>query len=171
VELDGENVVIGSADDVVAEDSRTWQGLADWRVVDIALGDPNDDGRAELVLALFKPDEAGVIRSHPFVLGFREGAYRTTWGGSAVAEPIHELELGDVDGDGVQELVVLEEALGTAEAGSNAPPSELRTVAIWGWHGWGFSLAWRSPPARYHNLVLTPSGIGSAFNINVDVDQ
>ncbi|UCC64394.1 MAG: hypothetical protein JSV36_04875, partial [Anaerolineae bacterium] len=33
-----------------------WQGLPEWRVLDLALGDPNDDGRGELLLALWKPD-------------------------------------------------------------------------------------------------------------------
>jgi len=156
VRLDGENVVIVSTDGILATDNRMWHGLPDWRVVDIALGDPNDDGRSELLLALFKPDEAGVVRSHPFVLGFREGTYRVLWGGSAVADPIHEVELGDVDGDGVQELVVLEEASGFEESPHSAGTNDLRTVTVWDWHGWGFSLAWRSPPGRYRNLVLTP---------------
>jgi hypothetical protein len=146
---------------------ETWRGLPEWRVVDLALGDPNDDGRSELVLALWKPDTAGVPRdsteplsrdfvelsrdaraerlveaSHPFIIGYREGAYRVLWGGSAVADPIREVELGDVDGDGVQELIVLEE-LGDDCA-----------VTVWRWHGWGFSLMWRSPPDRYRDLAL-----------------
>ena len=41
---------------------ETWRGLPEWRVVDLALGDPNDDGRNELLLALWKPDAAGVPR-------------------------------------------------------------------------------------------------------------
>jgi hypothetical protein len=65
----------------------------------------------------------------------------------AVADPIRKVELGDVDGDGVQELVVLE------EQGND------RAVTVWRWHGWGFSLAWRSPPGRYRDMVLIP-GVG-----------
>jgi hypothetical protein len=113
-------------------------------VVDLALGDPNDDGRGELLLALWKPDAEGVPRSHPFVVGYREGAYRILWGGSAVADPIREVELGDVDGDGVQELIVLEEQGEGLDS----------VVAVWHWHGWGFSLAWRGPPGRYRDLAL-----------------
>jgi poly-gamma-glutamate synthesis protein (capsule biosynthesis protein) len=123
---------------------ETWRGLPEWRVVDLALGDPNDDGRGELVLALWKPDAEGVPRSHPFIIGYREGAYRILWGGSAVADPIREVELGDVDGDGVQELIVLEER------------GHGLAVTVWRWHGWGFSLVWRSPPGRYESLVLIP---------------
>jgi poly-gamma-glutamate capsule biosynthesis protein CapA/YwtB (metallophosphatase superfamily) len=134
-----------------------WQSPPAWRVVDLALGDPNDDGRGELLLALWKPDAAGVARSHPFVVGYRGGIYRALWGGSAVSEPIHEVELGDVDGDGVQELVVLEEWGDGSE----------RAVAVWRWHGWGFSLAWRSPPGRYRDLVLTPGEAGGPPTIRV----
>lgn len=48
-----------------------------------------------------------------------------------MADPIREVELGDVEGDGVQELVVLE------EQGNG------RVVTVWHWHGWGFSLLHR----------------------------
>ncbi|UCC63624.1 MAG: CapA family protein [Anaerolineae bacterium] len=124
-----------------------WRGLPEWRVVDLALGDPNGDGRSELLLALWKPDAEGGPRSHPFIVGYRQGAYRVLWGGSAVADPILEVELGDVNGDGVQELIVLEEHGGGPD----------RAVTVWRWHGWGFSLAWRSPPGRYRDLALIAS--------------
>lgn len=137
---------------------EVWRGLPEWRVQDLALGDPDDDGRAEILLALLKPDAAGRLRSHPFIVGYRQGAYRVLWGGSAVADPIRELELGDVDGDGVQELVVLEER-------DNA-----RAVTVWRWHGWGFSLAWRSPPGRYRDLALIPGEAGAPLTISVAVE-
>lgn len=171
VQMDDDNVVISSQDDVVAPGDRLWRGLPEWQVVDLAVGDPNDDGRAELMLTLFKPDQDGVMRSHPFILGFREGAYRVLWGGSAVSEPIHEIELGDVDGDGVQELIVLEEASEKAGGTGGTGPFTLRTVSVWDWHGWGFSLAWRSPPGRYRNLVLTGDENGSSPIITVTVGR
>jgi hypothetical protein len=136
---------------------EVWRGLPEWRVVDLALGDPNDDGRSELLLVLWKPDAAGVPRSHPFIIGYREGAYRILWGGSAVADPIREVELGDVDGDGVQELIVLE------ERGDGC------AVTVWRWHGWGFSLMWRSPPGRYRDLALITGGADHPPIISVAV--
>jgi poly-gamma-glutamate capsule biosynthesis protein CapA/YwtB (metallophosphatase superfamily) len=144
---------------------EVWRGLPEWRVVDLALGDPNDDGRGEILLALWKPDAAGVLHgsaelvevSHPFLVGYRGGTYRVLWGGSAVADPIHEVELGDVDGDGVQELVVLE---GQGD-GLN------RAVSVWRWHGWGFSLVWRSPPGHYRDLMLIPGEVGPPPTISV----
>jgi hypothetical protein len=149
--LDGQVVVYGQG-------AEAWRGLPEWRVADLALGDPNDDGRGELLLALWKPDGEGVQRSHPFIAGYREGAYRVLWGGSAVPDPIHEVALGDVDGDGVQELVVLEERDGA------------RAVSVWRWHGWGFSLAWRSPAGRYRDLALVPGGAGGPSNISVGLE-
>ncbi|NIO69830.1 MAG: hypothetical protein GTN71_12575 [Anaerolineae bacterium] len=170
---------------IVYQDSiETWWGLPEWRVVDLALGDPNDDGRSELVLAIWKPDAAGVPRdstepssrdfvelsrdaqaeglvevSHPFIIGYREGAYRILWGGSAVADPIREVELGDVDGDGVQELIALE------ERGDDC------AVTVWRWHGWGFSLMWRSPPGRYRDLALIASRADHPPIISVAVES
>ncbi len=74
-------------------------------------------------------------------------------------DAIQEVELGDADSDGVQELVVLEER------------GEERAVTVWRWHGWGFSLVWRSPSGRCRDLALVPGQAGSRFNINVGVDR
>jgi len=136
VRLEGEQVVVYEAG------VEAWRGLPEWRVADLALGDPNDDGRAEIVLALWKADGEGVLRSHPFIVGYRGGTYRVLWGGSALAKPIHEVELRDVDRDGAEELLVLEEQGDTDPAGSTGGGWAL---AAWRWHGWGFSLLWRSP--------------------------
>jgi poly-gamma-glutamate synthesis protein (capsule biosynthesis protein) len=143
---------------IYSDGTEAWRSPPTWRVVDVALGDPNDDGRGEVLLALWKPGLDGletpspeklrVPRSHPFIVGYRGGIYRTLWGGSAVSDPIHEVELGDVNGDGDQELIVLD----------GDGPDE-RTVSVWRWHGWGFSLMWRSDPGAYRELSLSGDGI------------
>jgi poly-gamma-glutamate synthesis protein (capsule biosynthesis protein) len=134
---------IGTQAVIYQDGAEVWRSPDTWRVVDLALGDPNDDGRHELLLAFWRPDDDGVPRSQPFIVGYRGGVYRTVWGGSPVDNPIYEVALGDVDGDGREDLVVLEE----------------QAVAVWRWHGWGFSLMWRSPPGRYQDLILSEEGL------------
>ena len=139
---------------IYQDGGEAWRSPDEWQVVDLAMGDPNQDGRNELFLALLRPDADGVLRSHPFIIGYRGGSYQELWGGSAVGEPILEVELGDVDGDGLQELIVLEDR--QTEGG--------QAIAVWRWHGWGFSLFWRSPAERYEGLSLFPAeGKASAF--------
>ncbi len=139
---------IGDRAVIYQDNVEVWRSPDTWRVVDLALGDPNDDGRHELLLAFWRPDDDGVPRSQPFIVGYRGGIYRTVWGGSPVDNPIYEVALGDVDGDGREDLVVLEE----------------RAVAVWRWHGWGFSLMWRSPPGRYQDLILSEEGLITLAN-------
>lgn len=141
VRLVGEQVTIYEAGAVA------WQSPPEWRVLDAALGDPNDDGRYELMLALLRPDPDGHERSQPYMVGHRGGAYQVIWGGRPVTDPIREIEVGDVDGDGVQELVVIETR------------SDGDAVAVWRWTGWSFGLVWRerdetSLVGRYYDLVL-----------------
>jgi len=142
---DGQLEIVRRAGEQVTiyrEGAAVWQSPAAWRVVDVALGDPNDDGRNELFLALWRADPDGFERSQPYIVGYRGGEYKLLWGGRPVTSPILEVELGDVDGDGVQELVVLEDQ------------GDAQSIAVWRWQGWSFSLVWRSQPGYYQNLVL-----------------
>lgn len=141
------------AAEILQAGQTVWRSPPDWTVRDLALGDPNLDGRYEVLLAV---DAAG-RGSQPIVIGYRGGLYRQLWGGSPVADPILEVELADLDGDGGQELAAIE----TAAGGSS------RDVAVWRWHGWGFSLVWRSPPGDYHDLIVLPPADGSPALLSV----
>jgi poly-gamma-glutamate capsule biosynthesis protein CapA/YwtB (metallophosphatase superfamily) len=155
---DGEPELVRRAGEqvtVYAGDSAVWQSPAGWRVVDVALGDPNDDGRGEMVLALRRTDAGGYERSQPYIVGYRGGDYRLLWGGRAVAAPILEVELGDVSGDGRQELIVLE------------AHDEGARLAVWRWQGWSFSLVWRSQPGPFRNLSLQPAAGGMLLVVDV----
>jgi len=143
---------------IYQDGESVWRSPPEWRVLDLASGDPNNDGRYELLLAIDKPDSAGKLGSHPFILGYRGGLYRLLWGGSPVSDPILEVELGDVNGDGIEELLAVESPVNTGDQ---------RFVTIWGWHGWGFSLLWRSPPGSYQDLVLYSPGEGKPLMISV----
>lgn len=129
------------------ESAALWHNEGpEWRVTRVDAGDPNDDGRLELALLLWKPDEAGRLRSHPFLVGWRGGRYRVVWGGSATREPVQDLAIGDLDGDGYDELVVLE--------GGSDPGDPGDHVSVWRWHSWGFELRWRSAAGRWSDLTL-----------------
>lgn len=129
-----------------------WRSEPDWQVVDLALGDPNNDGRTDIIAALWKEDEEGSLQSHPYIFAHRGGRVKLIWGGSAVTYPIYELILADIDGDSLQELVVLE----SAKTGDNRAAA-LRTLSVWDWRGWHYSLRWRSEPGNYHNLRFIPA--------------
>ncbi|MBN1484902.1 MAG: hypothetical protein JXA37_09285 [Chloroflexia bacterium] len=130
------------------EGQVVWRSKPEWRVVDVAAGDVGDDLRQELLLAMWREDEGGVERSQPYIIGYRNGRYDLVWGGSPVSEPIYELDLGDVDGDGANELVVLTGLYG------DAPGTPARYLTVLGWNGWGFTRLWRSEAGRYRQLRL-----------------
>jgi poly-gamma-glutamate synthesis protein (capsule biosynthesis protein) len=129
---------------VYEEGTAVWRSPDAWRVVDVALGDPNDDGRYEIMLAIRQKDADGYERSQPYIVGHRGGLYKLLWGGRPVVDPIQELAVADVDGDGSDELIVIEElANGSA-----------RALSVWRWAGWTFSLVWRSDYGQYSDLLL-----------------
>ena len=146
---------------VYRDGELVWRSPSEWKVLDLALGDPNDDGRAEVLLALDKPGPKGELTSHPFILGYRGGTYRVLGGGSAVSDPLLEVELGDLDGDAVQELIVLEKPQGGAA----------QTVSVWRWHGWGFSQLWRSQEGSYRDVILLSGEKGELSRISVAVQE
>jgi poly-gamma-glutamate synthesis protein (capsule biosynthesis protein) len=142
----------GGSAQILQGGRSVWRSPPEWRVRDVALGDPNHDGRYEAVLAVDGPNG-----SQPFVVGYRGGRFDDLWGGSPVSDPIIEVELGDLDGDGLEELTAIEASDGT------------RHLTVWRWHGWGFSLVWRSPPGNYHDLVILPAEDRQPARVSVGV--
>ena len=143
----------GEAVEVLQGGVSVWRSPPEWQVRDLALGDPNQDGRHEALLAVDKAEGT----SQPFVVGYRGGTYHDLWGGSPVHAPILEVELGDLDGNGLEELAAIEAA----------PDGSARYLTVWRWHGWGFSLAWRSPPGEYHDLILLPAASDQPARLSV----
>lgn len=147
-------------------DRHVWTSDASWDVRKMLLADPNNDSQQELVFVLWKPfapqptllyedfgfqlpfDE-GSLRNHLFLYGRRDGEWRALWCSSPVPDPILDIAVGDVNGDGANELAVLE---GSYADGSDKPA---RHVTVWRWNGWGFTLEWRSAPGQYCGLMLT----------------
>jgi hypothetical protein len=144
---------------------------ADWRVTFAALADATGDGQPEWVLLVRRPwrdwpiqewasvpspiadfhDAAG-DSCHLILLDPENG--HEVWAGSALPAPLLALVVGDVDGDGVDEVVTLE---GNYDAGWDGPASH---VDVWQWNGFGFSLEWRSPEGAFRQLALTGTSDG-----------
>lgn len=125
-----------------------------WQVVDASLGDPNQDGRFEVTMLLWKQDTPGApVTTHPFILGYRGGQYKVIWGGSATLAWVQALGVADVDGDSQDELV-------TIERDADASPCDERSrVVVMKWNGWGFTRQWASHYGQYNDLAfLQPEG-------------
>jgi hypothetical protein len=145
----GEPLHVQLADGVVQVHDQThivWQNEApDWNVTGMDAGDVDNDGRFELLLQLWKPDAHGVLRSHPFLVGWRGGYYRVFWGGSAVARPIQDAAIGPVKGPR-NLLVVLD--------GGLTPDDPADRVAVFAFQDWQFVEQWHSEPGQYQQLAL-----------------
>jgi hypothetical protein len=136
-----------------------------WRVAASILADVTGDGAREWALLVWRPwrdwpiqrwsalpspiadfhDAAGES-CHLILLDPRDG--REIWAGSALPAPLLALAVGDVDGDGRNEVVTLE---GDYAAGRDAPAAR---VDVWRWNGFGFTMVWRSPPGVFRQLHL-----------------
>lgn len=140
-----EHVQLDDSQVIIHQDGvEVWRSPEAWDVVDVALGDPNDDGRGEVLVVFWREDETGGSTNQPFIIGYRGGYYRELWGGSPVGYPIAEVELADITGDGCQDILVLE------SSGDNGTC----TIAVWQWRQWWFSHVWRSEVGAYHDLQV-----------------
>jgi hypothetical protein len=137
-----------------------------WHVTASVLADVTDDAAPEWVLLVWRPWRDWPIQrwsSAPSpITGFHDAAGdschlilldphdgREIWAGSALPAPFLALAVGDVDGDGGNEVVTLE---GDYATGREGPATR---VDVWRWNGFGFSLKWRSSPGIFRELRLT----------------
>jgi hypothetical protein len=137
-----------------------------WDVRANLLADLNHDGAKECVLLVWRPwqdwpimrwsESASPIAGNrdrngdsSHIILIEPSTGRELWAGSALAVPIVMITVGDVDGDGAQELIALE---GDYQTGRDGPA---RHLALWRWNGFGFTLEWRSPPDRLSALALS----------------
>jgi hypothetical protein len=149
-----------------------------WHVTGSVWGDVTDDGIPEWVLLVWRPwldwpiqrwssapspivdfhDAAG-DSCHLILLDPRDG--REIWAGSALPAPLLALAVGDVDGDGSNEVVTLE---GDYAADREGPAKH---VDVWRWNGFGFSLQWRSSSGVFRELRLTDADNSGILDIAV----
>lgn len=141
---------------------EVWRSDPAWDITQAILADADNDGRIEIVFALWKPfvpwpidrfydtaspiaanQDAAGLSSHLFLYHWDGERCRPAWCSSALADPIREFAIRDEDGNGKNELIVLE--------GSYADPhhAPARYATLWCWNGWGFSLVSRDPTEQY----------------------
>jgi poly-gamma-glutamate synthesis protein (capsule biosynthesis protein) len=157
----------------ISESSRyIWSTPETWWVDDVALADATGDGVLDINMSVWRAGNFGTtkpfwmrendlsIKNHFFVFGFRDGIVKAIWQSSNLDAPNREFCFDDIDGDGRQELIVIEGEY----SGIRRPAG--RYVAVWRWDEWGFFNEWRSPPGSYRNLAV--EGVGSGKHIIVD---
>jgi poly-gamma-glutamate synthesis protein (capsule biosynthesis protein) len=149
---------------ITENEKMIWQSPDDWWIDNFVLADSNNDGVVDLNLSLWKSGSFGPskpfwvkendmgVKNHFFVFDFADGAMKPIWQSSNLAQPNCEFDFADVDGDGKNELVVIEDDY------SQKPKCEGNYIAVWKWNGWGFSNEWRSENNNFSNLKIVHIG-------------
>lgn len=151
---------------ILQGEQELWQSPPSWQVVQAEFADLTGDGTREAVLLLWRDYQpwpidrylphGGRIQEHQnsegkschiILIGWQKNAWREVWAGSALARPVSVFRLGDVNGDGQPDLVVLEGNY------SNRPKIDSQSIAVWSWSGFGFELLARQNGA-FHRLAL-----------------
>jgi hypothetical protein len=158
--------------EIVSQDLTLWSSPQEWQITQFEITDFNNDLVPEVTLLLwraFSPWPIDAYIPHPgriqdfhdqenqschlILMGYRQGALRELWAGSALAAPLLEFASADLDHDGDQELIAL-------EGRYDAPVHESSTLTLWEWNGFGFTLLARGPHGYFPSLetVQTSSG-------------
>ena len=129
-----------------------WQSPQAWRVEQARITDLNRDGIPEVTLLVWRPfkpwpvdtwlphggriedfHDSGGMSCHIILIGWKQGAYRELWAGSAMANPVKSLTAAALSGNG-QYLVTLE---GDYDDPRLVPARRLK---VWEWNGFGFTV-------------------------------
>ncbi|MBN1266717.1 MAG: hypothetical protein JXA25_14570 [Anaerolineales bacterium] len=143
-----------------------WKNPADWEIIGALVSDMNQDSRDELVLLVRRPYEPLPIESyipnpgpsstfqdkdgytyHIVLIGYEKDSFREVWAGSALARPLESILASDLNMDGWDELIGLEQDPTSERDGP-------QTVSVWRWQGFNFTLLERK---RFRFLQLAAS--------------
>lgn len=136
-----------------------WQSPDDWWVHDFVLADSTGDQKININMSVWKQGSFGpsrpfwqeddsAIGNHFFVYEFFAGRLVPVWQSSRLDAPNCAFDIFDIDGDGQNELIVVE--------GEYTPDYSCdgEYLAVWKWNGWGFSNNWRSGKGVMDLIIL-----------------
>lgn len=141
---------------ILAGDKLIWRSPSAWKVTSFALADITNDHTTDLLIVLWKKGSFGRYRpfwhtgedqgwsNHLFVYNLVKQKMNTRWCSSAVARPIAEISVDDVDGNGQNELIVREQTSWSERCQKLFGHHKL-DVSVWQWQTFGF---YKSTDAR-----------------------
>lgn len=152
-----------------------WQSPPEWEVKQSEISDLDGDGKPEITLLVYRPfepwpidrfiphggriasfhDEQGM--SYHFVLiAWGDDSFREIWAGSALAFQVKSFKTADLDGDGFQELIVIE----SDYSAETRDPGD--SLSVWSWNGFGFSLVTRQN-GHFYDFVVSMNSYGTSY--------
>ncbi len=177
-DLDGDGFpeMVAVADNqlsIYSEDGVVWQSPLEWQIVQAIISDLDHDMKPEVAILLWRPfqpwpvdkwlpnggritwfhDTQG-LSCHIILIGWTRGGYHELWAGSAMSDPVTSFASADLDGDSVQELVVLESRYSVPRS---APA---QTLKVWKWNGFGFTVV-SSLDGTFSKMGLVRANNGS----------
>ncbi len=162
----------GTAARIEAGGKTLWLSPPTWQVNQAAITDLNHDSIPEAALLVWRPfrawpvdqwlpaggrigtfHDAGGNSCQIILIGWKNGKFVEVWAGSALAEPVKTFSAVDLNADGRQELITLEN---TYAGPRSAPGGSLK---VWEWNGFGFS-SLSGLEGRFDDLVIARSDRG-----------
>ena len=129
-EASAENDLLHSLGYIPSEKVQHSIDLADIKPMKVQIGDINGDGTNEVAICVYKTAEFHpVMAKRPFFFDLVEGNLIPVWLGSRLSRPFDDYVLFDVNADGIDEIVSIEQL----ENGN-------RVVAVYEWKGFGFEV-------------------------------
>ena len=150
-----------------------WRSPQGWEVDQAAITDLDHDSKPEVTLLVWRkfapwpidryipaPGRIATFHDqdnrscHLILIGWRGGAMREVWAGSALAEPVRWFQViapppGESNQVGKQILVTLDSLY------ASPPASPALTLSAWEWNGFGFSLLSRQVGSFSQAVILS----------------
>jgi hypothetical protein len=157
---------------IQSQGQMRWQSPQSWRVAQAQIADLNRDGLPEVVLLVWRPfkpwpvdawlPNGGRISSfhnsngdscHMILIGWKQGAFREVWAGSAMADPVNNFAATNLTGNGRQYLITLEGHY------DDPPSAPARRLKVWEWNGFGFTVV-NELESSFDLMVITQTEDG-----------